>query len=92
MAGPMPRMDPWMEQQWGNAHHSLITYPRGQIRHLPPPDLRARVEERVFVETSDGPERTIFPDLRVIEHASFQRASPRKHRVPSVIGRPNPLH
>jgi len=60
-------MDPWMEQQWGDAHHTLITFAREQIRPLLPADLRARVEERVFVETSFGPERTIFPDLRVIE-------------------------
>lgn len=75
MAGPFPGMDPWMEQQWGDAHHTLITFAREQIRPLLPPDLRARVEERVFVEALSGPERSMYPDLRVVERTRV--ATPR---------------
>lgn len=73
MDNPFPGMDPWMEQQWGDAHHSLIQYARDQIQPLLPPDLRARIEERVFVEADGRRERNRFPDLRVIERVRASR-------------------
>ena len=82
MDNPFPDMDPYMEQQWGDAHHSVITYARDQLRTVLPPDLRPRVEERVFVEdqTDDtGRRRLPVPDLRVVEHV---RAGP----LPRVAG------
>ena len=60
MPSPFPGMDPWMEQQWGDAHHTLITFAREQIRPLLPPDLRARVDEREFVDSYGGPNRPIY--------------------------------
>jgi hypothetical protein len=69
MPNPFPGMDPWMEDQWGDAHHRMIVYGSDQIRPLLPPDLRPRIEERVFVESPLGEGRQIFPDLRVVEHA-----------------------
>jgi hypothetical protein len=67
MENPFPGMDPWMEDQWGDAHHSLITYARDQLRRVLPGDLRPRVVERVFIESPLGSERERYPDLRVIE-------------------------
>lgn len=55
MGNPFPGMDPYMEQQWGDAHHSLVTYARDALRRVLPDDLRPRVEERVFVETPFEP-------------------------------------
>ena len=70
MENPFPGMDPWMEQQWGDAHHSLITYARDKLRLVLPADLRPRVVERVFVESPFSPEGVRFPDLRVVEYLS----------------------
>lgn len=67
MPSPFPGMDPYLEQHWGDVHHSLITYARDQLRPVLPGDLRARVEERVFVETAWGPMRRLVPDLRIVE-------------------------
>lgn len=50
MDNPFPGMDPWMEDQWGDAQHCLITYARDQLRQLLPAALRARVVERGFVD------------------------------------------
>jgi hypothetical protein len=60
-------MDPYLEQHWGDVHHSFITYARDQLQPRLPKDLRARVEERVFVDSSWGRERVLVPDLRVLE-------------------------
>jgi hypothetical protein len=59
-------MDPYLERHWGDIHHTFITYARDQLQGRLPGDLRARVQERVFVET---PERShgMYPDIRVVE-------------------------
>jgi hypothetical protein len=40
-----------------------------------PSDLRARVEERVFVESPKGQERTMYPDIRVVERGQRKGGS-----------------
>lgn len=70
MASPFPGMDPYLEKHWGDVHHCLITYARDQLQPGLPEGLRARVEERVLVEPDVGRPRSIFPDVRVVEHAS----------------------
>jgi hypothetical protein len=60
-------MDPYLESHWGDVHHALITYARDQLQGRLPPDLRARIEERVFVESPEGRERPLVPDLRVVK-------------------------
>jgi hypothetical protein len=66
MPSPFPGMDPYLEESWGDVHHRLITYAADQLQTTLPKDLRARVEERVFVE-SEVPRRTLYPDIRVVE-------------------------
>jgi hypothetical protein len=46
-------MDPYLEAYWGDVHASLIIYAREQLQKKLPGELRARVEERVFVESDD---------------------------------------
>src|SRR5438105_4713913 len=46
MKSPFPGMDPFLEQYWGDVHHSLIQYARDTMQPQLPADLRARVEER----------------------------------------------
>jgi hypothetical protein len=60
-------MDPYLEVHWGDVHHSLITYARDQLQSRLPTQLRARAEERVFVEDEDGLRRVVYPDVRVLE-------------------------
>ena len=62
-------MDPYLEQHWLDVHHRLATYACDQLQRKLPRDLRARIEERVFVEADEeGQYRGIHPDVRVIEH------------------------
>src|SRR5262245_5387348 len=65
MASPFPGMDPYLEKHWGDVHHRLVTYAADHLQPELPSDLRARLEERVYVETETP--RFIYPDVRVIE-------------------------
>jgi hypothetical protein len=67
MKSPFPGMDPYLEQHWSDVHSSLVIYSRDRLQPRLAGDLRARVEERVFVETEEGQYRTIYPDVRVVE-------------------------
>ena len=67
MPSPFPGMDPYLEQFWRDIHARLIIYAADQLQVHLPPDLRARVEERVFVEPPFGAPRSVYPDIRVVE-------------------------
>ncbi len=67
MHSPFPGMDPYLEQFWGDLHHTMINRARAAIQKQLPADLVARVDERVFVEPSEGTPRNIIPDVRVVE-------------------------
>jgi hypothetical protein len=67
-------MDPYLEQFWGDVHHTMINRSRAAIQKQLPGDLVARVDERVFVEPSVGLPRNIIPDVRVVERG--QRLDP----------------
>ena len=77
MASPFPGMDPYLEKHWGDVHHRLITYACDQLQGELPRDLRARVEERVFLESAQGVERNMYPDIRVVERGRGQAVSTR---------------
>jgi Protein of unknown function (DUF4058) len=64
------RNGPYLETHWGDIHHGLITYARDKLRDRLPGDLLARMDERVFVESSADEERPLVPDLRVVERRS----------------------
>src|SRR5437773_9325252 len=68
MKSPFPGMDPYLEARWGDVHQSLITYARDALQPNLPDDLRARVEERVFVETDAEQIRRVVPDLHVAQY------------------------
>ena len=57
MKSPFPGMDPYLEEHWRDIHHRFLTYACDELQELLPRDLRARLEERVFVEP-DGWRRT----------------------------------
>src|SRR5262249_5610122 len=70
MKSPFPGMDPYLEEHWRDVHHSFLTYARDDLQQHLPGNLRARLEERVFVEPDEGPGRGIYPDVRVVEYPS----------------------
>ena len=65
MKSPFPGMDPWLELNWGDVHHRLIQYSSDALQPQLPDDLRARVEERVFVEDEGERLRSVIPDVVV---------------------------
>ncbi len=77
MRSPFPGMDPYLEQFWGDIHHTMITRARASIQKQLPGDLVARVDERVFVEPSEGIPRNIIPDVRVVERGWREETVPR---------------
>src|SRR5438874_2561436 len=72
MKSPFPGMDPYLEARWPDVHQRLITYAADEIGARLPADLRARVEERVFVETEAEQIRRIVPDLHVTQYRPAQ--------------------
>ena len=67
MKSPFPGMDPYLEGQWREVHHNLISFAQAELQSRLPGDLRARIGERVFVESLSGGQRGIFPDVYVVE-------------------------
>jgi hypothetical protein len=64
-------MDPYLEAHWRDVHASLIIYARDALQGVLPGPLRARVEERVLLETPQGiGDHPLYPDVRVVEFAS----------------------
>jgi len=61
-------MDPYLEEHWRDIHHRFLTYACDELQDHLPRDLRARLEERVFVEPEEGDGRGIYPDVRVVEY------------------------
>jgi hypothetical protein len=68
MKSPFPGMDPYLEEHWRDVHHRFLTYACDELQDRLPDDLRARLEERVFVEPEFGGGRGIYPDIRIVEH------------------------
>jgi len=66
MKSPFPGMDPYLERHWGDVHQRLITYICDQIQTALPSDLRARMQERVYIESPDW-RHEYYPNVRVIE-------------------------
>jgi hypothetical protein len=62
-------MDPYLEAHWRDVHAGLIIYARDALQRVLPGSLRARVEERVLLETPVGiGDHPLYPDVRVVEY------------------------
>jgi hypothetical protein len=66
MHSPFPGMDPYLERHWGDVRQALVTYIRDRLQSSLPGDLRARMQERVYIQWPDG-RHEYYPDVRVIE-------------------------
>jgi hypothetical protein len=64
-------MDPYLEAHWRDVHARLVIYASDALQGVLPGSLRARVEERVLLETPQGlGDHPLFPDVRVVEYTS----------------------
>jgi uncharacterized protein DUF4058 len=90
MPSPFPGMDPYLERYWLDVHHRLITYASDLLQTRLPSGLRARVQERVFVETEEGRSRTLYPDVHVVELPSPGHS--RKVEQGIAVGQPLVVH
>src|SRR5262245_58890175 len=69
MPSPFPGMDPYLEDHWRDIHARLVIYICDALQEGLPSSLRARVEERVMLETPEGLSvEDRFPDVRVVEY------------------------
>jgi hypothetical protein len=74
MKSPFPGMDPYLERRWRDIHGALILYARERLNASLPPDLVARSEDRVYVESDQELIRGIHPGVRVSEQPSIPDA------------------
>ena len=64
---PFPGMDPYLERQWRDVHARLVLGACNAIQPQLGTDIRARVDERLVVESPFEARRAIHPDVRVFE-------------------------
>ncbi len=67
MASPFPGMDPYLEAHWGDVHQTFAIYARNALQGQLPSDLRARTEERVYVELEERGTGHYVPDVSISE-------------------------
>jgi hypothetical protein len=68
MPSPFPGMDPYLEDHWRDVHSRLVIYICDALQDTLPSSLRARVEERVVLESTEEDAKVDrYPDVRVIE-------------------------
>jgi hypothetical protein len=64
---PFPGMNPFFEEQWGDAHTMLIAYLRDALQERLPADLRAQAESEVVTIGAGEQTTTYRPDVQVRE-------------------------
>src|SRR5262245_32956713 len=64
---PFPGMNPYLEARWCDVHTRLVAYAADQRQPRLPDDLRARMQERVFIESVEAISRAFHPDVHVYE-------------------------
>lgn len=84
MSGPFPGMDPYLEHPalGPGVHQRLITYLVDMLNALLPPRYVADIGERLYVVQ---PERSIYPDVVVVEPPSAETRPERGAGVTAVL-------
>ena len=72
---PFPGMDPFLERRWGDVHQRLCTYSCDQLQERLGGEFVARLGERVVVELPMDGSRSIYPDVRIVEHGFSNQRS-----------------
>lgn len=91
MPSPFPGMDPYLEGMWRDVHARFIVYASEALQAALPSGLRARIEERVVLEEPPMGQRSVIPDIRVVESPRTRRKMPRgattvEFAEPVVVG------
>jgi hypothetical protein len=73
MKSPFPGMDPYLERHWRDVHGTFIVHARAQLTTQLGGGLRARIEQRLIVESPWDEARSIHPDVRIVEHGLLDR-------------------
>jgi hypothetical protein len=82
-------MDPYLEAHWRDIHARLVIYAGDALQGVLPGGLRARVEERVLLETPKGlGDHPLFPDVRVVEYASKRRGLGTRPAAGTAVAEP----
>lgn len=72
-------MDPYLERHWPDVYTKLVTYAADALNASLPPELIARTQERIAIESdADGPHH-LAPDVRISEAA--RKTQPAPHAV-----------
>jgi Uma2 family endonuclease len=80
---PFPGMNPFMEQRWHDAHHTLIGLIRSTLGQELPDNYSALAEEQVNVR--GGHSAAYYPDLSVIDD-QWKRGLPPVWTPPEIKG------
>ena len=72
MPSPFPGIDPYLEHPalWPGVHQAFITYASELLNALLPPAYVSSINERLYVVQ---PERSIYPDVMVVEQPTTSR-------------------
>ncbi len=86
MKSPFPGMDPYLERSWGDVHQAVITYVRDWIQSRLPGDLRARMQERVYIELPNVPRAVYYIDIEPVTEGYIEIIDVKSgHRVVTAI-------
>lgn len=75
MQSPFPGLDPYLERHWGDVPQRVVTYACDSLQSRLPPDLRGRMQERVYIEIPDVRRGEYYPDVRVVERPRLASAA-----------------
>src|SRR5687767_183107 len=88
LRSPFPGMDPWLEEHWGDVHHTIIQHARRLIGRRLPPGLFAAVEETVYVVGYDAEPRRrwrVKADTGVFESPRVGARRARRAEAASLV-------
>jgi hypothetical protein len=89
-------MNPYLEQRWGDVHTRLASYAADSLQERLPDALRARMQERVFIESTDEvlpyPRRGFSPDVHVYEVPSPELSAPGSDAGLAIEAEPIIIH
>ncbi len=64
---PFPGVDPWLESDWSDVHHRLITTFADQIQEQLPEGLFAAIEVTVYIADDEAQRGMVIPDVSVLD-------------------------
>jgi hypothetical protein len=85
---PLPGMNPWLEEHWGDIHHRIVLYCCDQIAQRLPGDLFAAVEETVYISGEDLDAWRVRPDVGVFGLETEARPAGWSGPVTATLAKP----